>query len=115
MRYRSRNLFYSHPLREHVRMVRKTMKMLVVALIAAFALSSIAEAAPKKMVRQRAKHSSRVASGASGDTATTGQKPAAKKKTAVAKSPARARANSTAQKPAVKKAPARRPQTTKPH
>ena len=39
-------------------MVRKTMKMLVVALIAAFALSSMAEAAPKKMVRQRAKHSS---------------------------------------------------------
>ena len=40
-------------------MVRKTMKMLVVALVAAFALSSMAEAAaPKKTVRHRTKHSS---------------------------------------------------------
>jgi regulator of protease activity HflC (stomatin/prohibitin superfamily) len=59
-------------------MIRKTMKMLVVALIAAFALSSSAEAAAPKKTRHRAKHSSRVASGA----ATTGKKPAAKKKAA---------------------------------
>jgi hypothetical protein len=34
-------------------MIRKSMKMLLCALLAAFTLSSIAEAAPKKAVRQR--------------------------------------------------------------
>ena len=91
-------------------MVRKTMKMLVVALIAAFALSSMAEAAPKK-TRHRAKHSSRVASGAAPITV---KKPAAKKRAAAARSRARARANGLAEKPPVKKAPAVRRPTTKP-
>ena len=45
-------------------MVRKTMKMLLVALIAAFAMSSVAEAATPTKTRHRTKHSSRVASGA---------------------------------------------------
>ena len=88
-------------------MVRKTMKLLLVALIAAFALSSVAEAAPKK-TRHRIKHSSRVASGAA---ASTGQKPAAKKKAAAG---SRAKASGTAQKPAMKKAPVKRSPTTKP-
>ena len=93
-------------------MLRKTMKMLVVALVAAFALSSMAEAAaPKKTVRHRTKHSSRVTSGAS---TTAGRKPAAKKKAAAATSRTRAHANRSAQKPAVRKAPAKSRPTTKP-
>ena len=88
-------------------MVRKTMKMLVVALIAAFALSSVAEAAAPRKTRHRAKHSSRVASGA---TVTTGRKPAARKKSAGT----HAKANTTTQKPGAKKAPAKRRPTTKP-
>jgi hypothetical protein len=90
-------------------MVGKTMKMLVAVLIAAFALSTMAEAAPKK-TRHRAKHSSRVASGAA---ATSGKAPAAKKKAPAARSRTRAHAKS-AQKPGLKKAPAKRRPTTKP-
>jgi hypothetical protein len=96
-------------------MLRKTMKMLVVALVAAFALSSMAEAAPRKTVRHRAKHSSRVSSG----EATAGKKPAAKKKRAAASSRTHARsrksATGTAQKPGAKKAPAKHRPATKPH
>jgi hypothetical protein len=97
-------------------MVRKTMKMLVVALIAAFALSSsMAEAATPKKTRHRVKHSSRVASGAA---AMTARKPAApqRKKAPAAKSTTRAKASAStaARKPAAKKAPAPRRPTTKP-
>ena len=60
-------------------MIRKSMKMLLCALLAAFTLSSIAEAAPKKVLRHRTKHSSRVASGSG--SAAAAEKPAAKKKT----------------------------------
>ena len=90
-------------------MVRKTMTTLLVALVAAFTLGSIAEAAPpRKPVRPRAKHSSRVTSG-SGAATTTAKKPAAKKKKrAVAKS------QSTAKTPAARKAAAKRKPTTKP-
>lgn len=104
-------------------MVRKTMKMLVVALMAAFALSSMAEAAvpPKRAVRHRAKHSSRVASGAS-TTPAKRLEPKKKKPTVAARSRTRAQASRSSRSPAstVKKAPAtnapvaRRP-TTKPH
>ena len=80
-------------------MIRHTMKMLLVALLASFALSSVAEAAPKKAVRHRAKHSSRVSSGTT--TTTTAKKPSTKKKRAAAK------------KPAVRTAAKRKP-TTKP-
>lgn len=91
-------------------MIRKTMKMLAVALIAAFALSSTAvEAAAPKRTRHRAKHSSRVASGAA---ATIGKKPATKKKAATAKAGARTKA--AAKAPAAKKAPAKRRPATKP-
>ena len=93
-------------------MIRKTLKTLLVALIATFALSTMAEAAaPKKVVRHRAKHSSRVSSGG---TAVAGKKPAAKKKAPTAGSRTRAKASGSAQKPAVKKAPAKRRATTKP-
>jgi hypothetical protein len=91
----------------------KTLKLLVIALIAAFSLSSAtAEAAAPKKTRHRAKHSSRVASGV--PTATTGRKPVAKKKAPAVR--ARTQASRTTQKPAAKKAPApaaRKP-TTKP-
>ena len=92
-------------------MLRKTMKMLVVALVAAFALSSMAEAAPKKTVRHRTKHSSRVASGAA--TATV-KKPAAKRKGSAARSRTRAQAGKSAQHTPASKAPAKRRPTTKP-
>jgi hypothetical protein len=92
-------------------MIRKSMKMLLCALLAAFALSSIAEAAPKKALRHRPKHSSRVVSGSAAATAT---KPAAKKKTPTAsadkKKSGATMHRSTAKKPAQAK---RRP-TTKP-
>src|SRR5437762_10547436 len=45
-------------------MIRKTMKMLLVAMVAVCTLGSMAEAAPKKVVRHRAKHSTRVSSSA---------------------------------------------------
>ena len=86
-------------------MVGKTLKMLVVALLAAFTMSSMAEAAPPKKTRPRAKHSSRVSSGA---PVQTGKKPAAKKKAASSQAPAKA--GSTAKK----KAPVTRRPTTKP-
>jgi hypothetical protein len=86
-------------------MVRNTLKMLVVALVAAFTMSSMAEAAAPKKTRPRARHSSRVSSGA---PAQTGKKPATKKKPAASQAPAKT--GSTAKK---KAPPARRP-TTKP-
>ena len=66
-------------------MVRKTLKMLVVALVAAFTMSSMAEAAAPKKTRHRAKHSSRVSSGA---PVQADKKPAAKKKAPVTRRPA---------------------------
>jgi hypothetical protein len=86
----------------------KTMKMLMLALIAAFALSSVAEAATPKKTRHRAKHSSRVASGAA---ATTGKKPAARRKAATG---THAKSGAATQKSTTKKARARRPLPTKP-
>jgi hypothetical protein len=88
-------------------MIRKTVMALLVALVASFALSSPADAAPKKTVRTRAKHSSRVTSGA----ATT--KPATK--SVVRKRPAaKNSATTTAKKPAAKKPAVKRKPTTKP-
>ena len=45
-------------------MIRKTLKTLLVGLLAVFTLGSMAEAAPKKVVRHRPRHSTRVAAGA---------------------------------------------------
>jgi hypothetical protein len=88
------------------RMIRNTLKTLVVALVAAFALSSIAEAATPTKTRHRTKHSSRVSSGAASATAT---KPAAKKKPAPPRPKASASTTTT-----TKKAPAKRRPSTKP-
>ena len=94
-------------------MAGKTLKMLLVALVAAFTMSSMAEAATPKKTRHRAKHSSRVASGAAPARSRT----AAKKKSggaAVAHARVKAPASTTKQ-PAAKKAPLPRRPTTKPH
>ena len=56
-------------------MTRKTLKSLAFALMAVFALSSVGEAAPRK-VRHRPKHSTRVSSGT---TTTIRKKPPVKK------------------------------------
>ena len=42
-------------------MIGKSMKALLIALVAIFALASTSEAAGKKVVHKRAKHSTRVA------------------------------------------------------
>jgi len=52
------------------RMKRISWKALLVALIASFALASSVDAAPRKTVRHRAKHSSRVSSSTSTTTTT---------------------------------------------
>lgn len=91
-------------------MIRKSMKMLLCALLAAFTLSSIAEAAPKKALRHRTKHSSRVASG----SATTDKKPAAKKTTATASAAKKKSGASVHRSTAKKPAQAKRRPTTKP-
>jgi hypothetical protein len=44
--------------------MRKTLKTIVAVLLAVFALSAAGEAAPKKVVRHRTRHSSRVVHGA---------------------------------------------------
>ena len=84
--------------------IRHTMKMLLVALLASFALSSLAEAAPKKAVRHRPKHSSRVTSGT---TATPTAKKASTKKKRTASA-------SSAKKPAAVRTAAKRKPSTKP-
>ena len=93
-------------------MAGKTLKMLLVALVAAFTMSSLAEAATPKKTRHRAKHSSRVASGAAPARSRT----AAKKKSGAAVAHARVKAPASTTKPAAaKKAPLPRRPTTKPH
>src|ERR1041385_5373375 len=64
-------------------------KLLLLALLVAFSATSIAEAAPKRVVRHRAKHSTRVSTGAS----TTRTRAAAARRRIVAKKKARARAS----------------------
>jgi len=61
--------------------MRKIFATLVLSLLAVFAVSAVSEAAPKTNVRQRPRHSSRVATGA------TKKKPAAKTKKRTHKAP----------------------------
>ena len=103
--------------RRRIPVAGKTLKMLLVVLLSVFTLGSLAEAAPKKVVRHRVKPSARVA------TANTVAKKhtVVKKKTAAnarariaktgAKSAAKARAKAAAAK---SKTTAKRPATTKP-
>jgi hypothetical protein len=90
-------------------MIRKSMKFLLCALLAVFTLSSIAEAAPKKTLRHRTKHSSRVASGGA---TTTNTKPGTKKKTPTG-SAAKKKSGTAANRSTSKKQAQRKP-TTKP-
>jgi len=65
-------------------MTRKTLRMLLVALVTILSFASAAEAgAPKKALRHRPKHSSRVAS-ASNSVPKGAAKPTARKKNAAA-------------------------------
>jgi hypothetical protein len=80
-------------------MIRKAMKMLLVALVAACALGSMAEAAPKKAVRHRAKHSTRVSSGTTESDIPKADKKATPKRRATSPSPAAARHKPTTTKP----------------
>jgi hypothetical protein len=91
-------------------MTGKTLKPLLIAMIAAVVTSSSVEAAPKKPVHPRAKHSSRVSTGAS---ASSGGSTAAKSSGSKAKSGSAA--SGTAGKPAPKTQTAKHPPSTKPH
>jgi len=83
-------------------MIRKTLKMLLVALVAAFALGATAEAAPRKIVHPRARHSSRVSSG---NTATATRQPAAKRRSTASAAKRRTQASaSTTKSPATRRA-----------
>ena len=55
-------------------MIRKRLVLIVLSLIAALAIGVSAEAAGKKIVRHRTRHSSRVTSGAATSTTTTAKK-----------------------------------------
>jgi hypothetical protein len=44
-------------------MMRKMLRAVLVSLVALFTVAAMAEAAPKRVVHHRARHSSRVASG----------------------------------------------------
>lgn len=84
-------------------MMRKSLKTLLVLLVAVFTLASVSEAAAKKPVRHRTKHSTRVSSSAG--TSTLKKRPTPRKKTTHASSRAKSKA---------KPAPAKRKATTKP-
>jgi len=46
-------------------MIRQTLRVFALASLAVFALGTFAEAAPKKVLHHRARHSARVSAGAS--------------------------------------------------
>src|SRR5204862_384556 len=94
-------------------------RILLIALLVAFGAASIADAAPKKAVRHRPKHSTRVSSGAAG---TAGTAIAAPRRKATAKKKADPGANRARNSAAAKKTiarskgtDARRRPATKPH
>jgi hypothetical protein len=89
-------------------MIRRSLKMLFAAVAAVLMLGSLVEAAPKKAVRHRVRHSTRVASHTTAAPAS-----ALKKKATIAKK----RRPKTSQRAAVAKrtpAAAKRRLTTKP-
>ena len=80
-------------------MIRKTMKMLLVAVVAVCTLGSMAEAAPKKAVRHRAKHSTRVSSSTEPSPTAKAAPKATTKRRAASHSTAAARHKPTSTKP----------------
>jgi hypothetical protein len=107
-------------------MIRKAIRMMLVPLVAVFALSSVAEAAPRKAVRHRPKHSSRVSTGAvppesqgePGATKTSGSRAAtaAKSGSTAKKSTGKQSTTkqSTTKHSTTKHSTSKRPPTTKP-
>jgi hypothetical protein len=88
-------------------------KLLLIALLVAFGAASIADAAPKKVVHRRARHSTRVSAGAAAPAAKTAHAPRARA--------TKKRTGPTASRPAARKstaaggaATAQRKPTTKP-
>lgn len=79
-------------------MIRKTLKMFLVALIAAFALGSIAEAAPRKPVRHRTTA-----------TRSTTRSAVMKKSAARKHAPAKRKSTTRAKKSPVKRKPSTKP------
>jgi hypothetical protein len=79
-------------------MIRGTIRMLAAALVTAFALGSVAEAAPPKTIRHRAKHS-RASSYRASRAAKPGQKSKAASRKAKRKPTGTAAKRSTAAKP----------------
>jgi hypothetical protein len=92
-------------------MTLKAIRIVVVSLVAALALSSAAEAAPRKSVRHRPKHSSRVSTGA----VPAQKQQATAKKSSRSRRGATAKSGSTAKKSTAKGATAKRRPATKPH
>ena len=95
-------------------MACKTFKMLLVALLAVFTLGSLAEAAPKKIVRHRAKHSARASTGTATATKKTATKAKPSSRTASSKSSTAAKSRPSTSTTAKSKTAAKRPATTKP-
>ena len=91
-------------------MARKTFRMLLVVLLSVFTLGSLAEAAPKKVVRHPAKPSARVATA----NAVAKKNTAVKKKTAAKARARTAKAGAKSATVAKSKTTAKRPATTKP-
>jgi hypothetical protein len=98
-------------------MVRTALKTVFLVLLAVFSLSSISEAAPKKAVRHRTRHTRRVATAATTSNKTTTH---ATKKAATTKRRVAGRTATTTERVAGKTATldkrvVKRKTTTKPH
>jgi hypothetical protein len=80
-------------------MIRRTIRMVALALVAVFGFGAMADAAPKKAVHHRARHSTRVASRPAASEAT--KKTPLKRRTASKKRTA-AKKTSASRRPATK-------------
>jgi DNA-binding protein HU-beta len=94
-------------------MTIKAIRIVLVSMAAALVLASAAEAAPRKSVRHRPKHSSRVSTGAV--PAQKVQTTAKKSARARARSGSAVKARSTAKKSTAKRSTVKRRPATKPH
>ena len=97
--------------RRRIPVAGQTIKMLLVVLLSVFTLGSLAEAAPKKVVRHRVKPSARVATA---NTVAKKNTVVKKKKTAAKATTRTAKARAKSATAAKSKTTAKRPATTKP-
>jgi hypothetical protein len=95
-------------------MIHRTMKVLIVALIAAFASAVPADAATKK-VRHRPKHSTRVSSGATATTGTASTSTHKKTTKTHAATGAKAGSTHTSKSGTAKKSSTKKPLPAAPH